>query len=648
MSEPDRIPPIQPEVDSSVEVTPPVRTRWQQAKLVFQGVEVRLRFIAIFVGIGLLMAYWTTIENYWDRWTRPSDSASVLTADNEFYCPMHPSVVRDTLEPNGEVPDCPICGMPLSKRKKGEAAELPAGVLARLQLSPERVQLAGVGTVEASYMPLFSEVRTVGYVQYDDSRLSEIVTRVSGYIEKLFVDKTFESVAAGQELAEVYSPQLYSSAQELRLAQKRGNAELVANSRQRLRLLGIDEGEIDEIVADSQDRPTLLLRSPQAGHVIEKNVVQGAAVEAGTVLFRVANLETVWIEADVYERDLSALHTDQTVEATVEAFPGQVFKGQIALIYPELNTTTRTNRIRVLLDNPDSQLRPGMFATVLVKTPVSETVPFRLRLASQGTPPAEADEEALIAFQKNCPVTGRALGSMGEPVRAKVEGGPIYLCCEGCQEPLADNESEYLARLAPPPTGSVLAVPERAVIDTGAQQIVYVEREPGLFEGVAVKIGPRSGNYYPVLEGLAVGDKVVANGAFLLDAETRLNPAAAAAYFGASGGGSAANQAADATRRELDSPSPAELKNIAKLAPEDQDLAIAQRLCPVTGEPLGSMGVPLKVELAGTKVFLCCKACVKRAEANVTKVLEAIKKSANSTSDRAAMKPSQPAGHQHE
>jgi hypothetical protein len=190
-------------------------------------------------------------------------------------------------------------------------------------------------------------------------------------------------------------------------------------------------------------------------------------------------------------------------------------------------------------------------------------------------------------------------------------------------------------------------VPERAVIDTGAQQIVYVEREPGLFEGVAVKIGPRSGNYYPVLEGLAVGDKVVANGAFLLDAETRLNPAAAAAYFGASGGGSAANQAAGATRRELDSLTPAELKNIAKLAPEDQKLAIAQRLCPVTGEPLGSMGVPLKVELAGTKVFLCCKACVKRAEANVTKVLEAIKKSANATSDRASMKPSQPSGHQH-
>lgn len=647
MSQPDQIPPTQSEIDSSVDVTPQVRTRWQQAKLVFHGVEVRLRFIAIFVGIGLLMAYWTTIENYWDRWTRPSDVAGGMTADSEFYCPMHPSVVRDTLEPNGELPDCPICGMPLSKRKKGEAAELPAGVLARLQLSPERVQLAGVGTVGASYMPLSSEVRTVGYVQYDDSRLSEIVTRVSGYIEKLFVDKTFESVAAGQELAEVYSPQLYSSAQELRLAQRNGSAELVANSRQRLRLLGIDEGEIDEIVADSKDRPTLLLRSPQAGHVIEKNVVQGAAVEAGTVLFRVADLKTVWIEADVYERDLSILHTDQVVEATVEAFPGQVFKGQIALIYPELNAATRTNRVRVLLDNPKSQLRPGMFATVLVKTPVSETEPFRMRLASQRTPPAEADEEALIAFQKNCPVTGRPLGSMGDPVRAKVEGAPVYLCCEGCQEPLADNESEYLARLAPPPTGSVLAVPERAVIDTGAQQIVYVEREPGLFEGVAVKIGPRSGNYYPVLEGLAVGDKVVANGAFLLDAETRLNPAAAAAYFGASGSGYAANQTADATRREHDSLTPAELKNIAKLTPEDQKLAIAQRLCPVTGEPLGSMGMPIKIELAGTKVFLCCKACVKRAEANVTKVLETIKKSADSTADRAAMKSSQPPGHQH-
>jgi Cu(I)/Ag(I) efflux system membrane fusion protein len=655
MSEPNQVSQIPSSSQSTpAEATPAgaelkPRTRREQIKLVLHGIEVRLRFIAIFVGIGLLMAYWTTLENYWDRWTRPSGDTTAIAADSEFYCPMHPSVIRDTLEPNGEIPDCPICGMPLSKRKKGEAAELPEGVLARLQLTPERIQLAGVRTVEASYMPLSSEVRTVGYVQYDESRLSEIVTRVKGYIERLYVDKNFEFVAAGQELAQIYSPELYSSAQELRLAQKHGNAELVANARQRLRLLGISESEIDDILRDPDAKPSLLLRSPKAGHVIRKDIVEGAAVESGVVLFQVADLSTVWIEADIYERDLSLLHTDQTVEATVEAFPGKVFQGQIALIYPELNATTRTNRVRVVLDNPGDLLRPGMFATVLIKSPVSETEPFRAQLASQRTPPPTSDEKALIAFQKNCPVTGRPLGSMGEPVKALLEGPPVYLCCEGCQDPLVENKSEYLARLAPAPANSVLAIPERAVIDTGTQQIVYVEREPGLYEGVAVKVGPRSGNFFPVLDGLAVGEKVVASGAFLLDAETRLNPAAASAYFGASGAGSAAGQSqgSESSQRKSDGPSDSDLKNIAKLSASDQQLAISQRICPVTGEPLGSMGVPIKVDLAGTAVFLCCKACLKKAQANPEATLERLRNQEPASQDRAVMKPGPAAGHQH-
>ncbi|HMO86768.1 MAG TPA: hypothetical protein PKC18_17805, partial [Lacipirellulaceae bacterium] len=162
-------------------------TRRQRAQFVFRAIEVRLRFIALFVGIGLLMAYWTTLEAYWDRWTRPTAMAAA-DSDTEYYCPMHPNVIRPGLEPNGAVPNCPICGMPLSKRRKGEVPALPEGVLTRVQLSPERVQLAGVKTSPVSYMPLSQEVRTVGYVQYDESQLSEIVTRVGGYLEKLFVN----------------------------------------------------------------------------------------------------------------------------------------------------------------------------------------------------------------------------------------------------------------------------------------------------------------------------------------------------------------------------------------------------------------------------------------------------------------------------
>jgi len=269
--------------------------------------------------------------------------------------------------------------------------------------------------------------------------------------------------------------------------------------------------------------------------------------------------------------------------------------------------------MRIVLDNPDHLLRPGMFATVVVKSPVSETEPFRTQLAGLRSKPQTSDESLLIKFQKNCPVTGRALGSMGTPVKSEVNGSTVYLCCEGCEELLREDTNEYLDRLAPPPAGTVLSVPERAVIDTGTQQIVYVEREPGLFEGVAVKLGPRSGNFFPVIEGLAVGDKVVASGSFLLDAETRLNPAAASAVFGAAGHDHSrygTSNVQGAVGRQADTLSPAHLKNIAKLPPEDQKLALAQRICPVAGEPLGSMGVPIKIELECQVVFLFCKACV--------------------------------------
>ena len=233
-----------PEDAPTPQATP--ASRWQRAKFIFRAIEVRLRFIALFVGIGLLMAYWTTIEAYWDRWTRPESTATAAEADTEFYCPMHPTVIRPGLEANGAVPSCPICGMPLSKRKKGEVPELPEGVLTRVQLSPERVQLAGVKTVAASYMPLAKEVRTVGYVAYDEARLADIVTRVGGYWEKLYIDKTFVHVDEGQPLAEIYSPDLYSSIQELRLAEKHGATDLVASARQRLKLLGVDDADINE------------------------------------------------------------------------------------------------------------------------------------------------------------------------------------------------------------------------------------------------------------------------------------------------------------------------------------------------------------------------------------------------------------------
>jgi Cu(I)/Ag(I) efflux system membrane fusion protein len=564
----------------------PELTGRQKLWLVGLVVLKRVRFIAILAAVGLFIGYWDAVMNYWDKWTQPRNVISrELGPGQEFYCPMDPQVVRSTYEPNGDVPKCPICGMPLSKRKKGETASLPKGITGRVQLSPERIQLAGIKTVAAEYRPIAKQTKTVGYVAFDESRLSRIVSRVDGYVEKLYVDKTYDFVHKGDPLAEIYSPELYSTARELVLALKgQGLEGIAASARNKLALLGVSQEDIDRMVASGEPAKNVRIRSPQTGYVVAKKIVVGASVEAKMTLLEVADLSTVWVEADVYEKDIPFLQVGEKVEAAVEALPQRAFTGKLALVYPELDAATRTNRVRFELDNSQRELRPGMFATVRINTPLESIEPYR-------------------------------------SVAAK-SGRTILTSLNG-QEKASGYE--------------FLVVPERAVVDTGLKKVVYVEREPGLFEGVEVELGPRQGDFFPVIHGLKPGDKVAAAGGFLIDAETRLNPAAASTYFGASGSPQPSNhsnepspsrprprdavpkdehnpeQPVPGDRITVAQPDPDDLKNIEQLPDSDRSSALAQRTCPVTGAPLGSMGVPVKIMLRGKPVFLCCKGCVGKA-----------------------------------
>jgi membrane fusion protein, copper/silver efflux system len=628
---------------------------WQNVKLIFKVVEVRLRFIAVLVVTFVVIAKWEAITNHWHKATRadgrvfaavrtvlgegtaawlwPHRAAAGLGGDREYYCPMHPSVTRDGLDPDGSVPNCPICGMPLAIHKKGQAAPLPAGVTARVQLSPQRIQLGGIQTVAVGYEPLVKELTAVGEVTFDESRRSQVVSRVEGYVEQLYVDRTWVMVPADAPLVEIYSPDLYSAVQELLLAVKRDSVGMVDSARQKLRLLGVAESEIDAIVASGKPTRGLVLRAPRGGHVTRKDILEGSHVAAGDMLLEIADLSVVWVEADVYERDLPFLREGQSIEATVEGLPGQTFSGTVALVHPHVQATTRTVQVRFELQNPGHALRPGMFARVSIRSPVRETEPFLSLLAARIAPPADADDDTRIAWQGFCPVTGRKLGSMGPPVPEPAGDKTVFLCCAGCEGAFRKTPEKYLALLAAPPADGVLAVPERAIIDTGRQKIVYVEREPGTFEGVEIEVGPRAGGQYAVLSGLSPGDRVAAAGAFLIDAETRLNPAAAAAYLGAGGGPQgesmeipssdepAVEPPGDEPSSEPRGPSPEDRKNIARLPAADRAAALAQQFCPITDEPLGSMGVPVKVEVQGKAVYLCCKGCVSQAKKSAEKVL---------------------------
>jgi len=579
--------------------TPPMSGR-QKLRLVGLVILKRVRFIAILAAVGLFIGYWDTIKNYWDKWTRPKAAASrQLDPGEEFFCPMDPQVIRSSYEPNGDVPKCPICGMPLSARKKGEATKLPLGVTGRVQLTPERVQQAGIQTVPVQHRPVTRQTTTVGYVAFDESRLSRVVSRVMGYVEKLYVDKTFVTVREGEPLAEIYSPELYSTAQELLLAARPGAppSGLLASARERLELFGVGPQEIDAILASGKASPRLVIRSPRSGYVIEKKVVAGSNVEPGMTLLEVADLSAVWIEAEVYEKDIALLAPGQKIEAAVQALPNRTFVGRLALIYPRLDVATRTNRVRFELANPRHELRPGMFATVSINTPLEDIEPFKSLVRSK----------APIVLASS----GGAAGITGPDDRPRYE---------------------------------FLVVPELAVIDTGTKKVVYVQREPGLFEGREVELGSRVElleggrrvDYYPVVKGLAAGERVAAAGAFLIDAETRLNPAAASTYFGATGGSASSgrsSQPAASSPRQGDQTSrtPAatelskeDLENISQLPEADRHLALAQRVCPITGAALGSMGVPVKITLRGQPVFLCCKGCVGKAKREPEETLKKV------------------------
>ena len=448
----------------------------QKLWLIFLVITKRLRFLAILAGVGLFVGYWDTVKNHWDRWAHPRAAAvRELPEGQEFFCPMHPQVTRNGYESNGDVPICPICGMPLSLHDKGAKEELPPGVTGRVSLSPERIAMAGIKTATIGYRPMSRQTKTVGYVTYDESRMSRVVSRVEGYVEKLYVDKTFTVVRKGDALAEIYSPELYSTAKELILA-KRSNVspELAESARQKLLLLGVSEEEIAAITASREPPKRLVIRSPQSGYVIDKKIVRGASVEPKMTLLEIADLSSVWVEAEVYEKDLAFLSPGQKVAAKVDAWSEQTFRGVLAMIYPQVEAATRTNRVRVRLDNAGGDLRPGMFAEVTIDTPLETIEPYK-------------------------------------SLAVKHE---------------------------------FLVVPESAVIDTGAKKIVYIERAEGQYEGHEVELGPRQDDFYPVLKGLAAGDRVAAAGSFLVDAETRLNPAAASIYFGASGGAAAGGSAA--------------------------------------------------------------------------------------------------------
>jgi Cu(I)/Ag(I) efflux system membrane fusion protein len=284
---------------------------------------------------------------------------------HHYTCSMHPSVKQPG---PGK---CPICGMDLIPVSKTQQEQ---GVVIIDEL---RRQLIGVRTAPVSLGPMRRTFRAVGRVTYDESTLSDVNLKVGGWITNLLVSETGQRVRAGQPLFLLYSPELYNAQQDFLLANRSGGGSaaptatgaarhglLGAPTRQRLHLLGLSDAQIDALAKRGQPSESIAIQAPSSGFVIEKNVVEGASVEAGTRLYRIAGLNSVWIEADVYEPDLPLLRAGQGATVSLDYLPGRLFETKVDYVYPYLDPATRTGKVRLKLDNPKLDLRPGMYARV--------------------------------------------------------------------------------------------------------------------------------------------------------------------------------------------------------------------------------------------------------------------------------------------
>lgn len=313
-----------------------------------------------------------------------------IEARQLYTCSMHPSVIR-------EHPGlCPICSMELikkidavgSSRADATGQQQPSEMADQVSLSPTQRVMANVATAVAEQRSMNKEINAVGTVQYDQSRQAKVTAWVAGRIERLYVNGAGAVVSKQSPVAELYSPDLVASQQEYLLAIKSrdqlksspfasialNGESLVASAKQRLLLSGVRESQIAELEKTGKPTIRLAIYSPFSGVVIEKMVQQGQYVNTGEVLFNIADLSRVWIEAELYENELPSIHPGQQVEIRSRSFPGEPLTGKIALIYPFLDPKTRTVKVRVEMANPGMKLKPDMFVNATIKLPLAPAI----------------------------------------------------------------------------------------------------------------------------------------------------------------------------------------------------------------------------------------------------------------------------------
>ena len=310
----------------------------------------RLFIFAVVLNLALAFAaYW-----FWQtsRGTKPAENAAE----------EHPPMEGFTPAPTESVPP----------------------ILAPVELSPERMQSIGVRTGRVEYKTINSEIRAMGTVDVDERRVAYVQTRYPGWVKDVFVNATYQFVRKGKPLFTIYSPELVASQQEYLLAKANagrlgqssvegvsaGADTLLRSARERLLQWSLSEQDISKLETSGKPLTEFTFASPVSGYVVERMVLPNAYVQPEMRLYSIADLSTVWINAQVFQQDAGRLKPGDPADITVDSYPTRVFHAHVEQVLPQVDPATRTLRVRLSMPNPTLALKPGMFVNVRLRAPL--------------------------------------------------------------------------------------------------------------------------------------------------------------------------------------------------------------------------------------------------------------------------------------
>lgn len=314
-------------------------------------------------------------------------------SDPNYVCPMHPQIIK------GEPGNCPICGMdlieieeekPTAKKerkvlywvapmdanyRRDEPGKSPMGMDlvpfyepdesgAVVTISPAMINNMGVRSTTVEKGKLWRRIDTVGYIDYDETKLSHVHLRTDGWIQKLFTQSEGERVKKGAKLFEFYSPSIVNAMEEYVQALNSKSRSLIRASTDRLQSLGVSHQQINTLAKTRRVPQTVTVFAPQDGVVSKLKVREGMYVKPGTVTMSLADLSSVWLLAEVFERQANWVKVGQFADVTLGFIPGKTWEGKVEYVYPQLDSKTRTLKARLSFENPGELLKPNMFAKV--------------------------------------------------------------------------------------------------------------------------------------------------------------------------------------------------------------------------------------------------------------------------------------------